>query len=200
MNLHFAFTGHDISEHQQNDFQGNESGLERASEFTTEKLCFYSVRASDMNFLKTLINDDEIHEYSSEPIHSLGIEMWINEISSEVKFADAEFWIVSDMSKGILIGQMGVLRLIFEDGPRHCIVFMFAPDQWNQSWAAEALCGCAQYCFEKLKLTELCVALKPDDHRFRRLIQRADLKDRGQVIFQGSGMQLFGFERVAAVL
>jgi ribosomal-protein-alanine N-acetyltransferase len=88
-------------------------------------------------------------------------------------------WAVEDRSSGELIGDCG-LQLLETRGPEVELGYELHPRVWGAGLASEAARACVAHAFGALEMDALMAVVRPDNHRSRRVLERAGLHQVGE--------------------
>ena len=131
--------------------------------FKTERLQFRELMDTDIEDLYHLLGDSEVMAYCEGALNYLETQAWMASVKKYYTKVGYDFWMVTEVSTGDFIGQIGIIQQEIEGELLDCLAFMIRKDKWGRGYADEGGRGCIKYAFEKKKKKKVYATVEKEN-------------------------------------
>lgn len=98
-----------------------------------------------------------------------------------------DFFSVYEKETGLFVGQAGLFHVGFDVKQAEIeLAYRLHKKYWNRGYATELAKALIEYGFNKLSLSKIIAAVRPENERSRRVLEKAGMSYTGIVDFRGS--------------
>jgi ribosomal-protein-alanine N-acetyltransferase len=155
----------------------------------TKRLVLKPISLSHIDDLFALRSDPEVMKYIGDGSIQTReeVENFIKCGASYYEKYGLDFFSVFEKETGRFVGQAGLFHVGFNvKQPDIELAYRLHKKYWNQGYATELAKALIEYGFSKLSLPKIIAAVRPENERSRRVMEKVGMSYIGIVDFRGS--------------
>jgi RimJ/RimL family protein N-acetyltransferase len=127
----------------------------------TPRLVLRELTRNDLDFLITMLGDDEVMRFYPHHYARPDAEAWLKRQLDRYQRDGHGGWLVQDRQTGELIGQVGLILQMIEGEWIPEIGYLIHRPYWRQGFASEAACAVRDWAFTRQQMPFVVSLIRP---------------------------------------
>ena len=151
----------------------------------TERLTFRELSHDDLDFVASMLSDPDVMHFYPKRLTRDESRGWIDKQLARYATDGYGLWLVSLVTTGEPVGQVGLVRQHVDDGHEPEMGWLLHRPYWGQGYATEAGQAVRDHAFASLGLPYVISLIQPVNEPSRRVATRLAMRVERRTMFHG---------------
>lgn len=135
----------------------------------TPRLLLRRMGAEDVGELAAMLQDDRVMWAWGGGFDEAGVREWLEKTLTLYASCGLGYFLAVEKESGRVVGQASLMPCRVDEREAHEIGYMLRYDSRGRGWAREAAAALARYAFRVLRLPEVTLEIRPENHSSLRV-------------------------------